>query len=287
MQSELKTMKTCSGKWGRSNPALQGTLASKSMSKKESQSDTVVTTILEGRQETSGRRFQKLPENVETVDEVLEEVSSAVANALVAQGFRYSKSKLKLSRKLGPITQEIQLERDGNNLSGVYIAATCSVLVKSNKYKTWSKEYGIGRSEYLWVNQLGNLAENSEYLHWQYHDPQTRETHIQDTIKKIKDIALPALELWSSTEKIRQHITKSRAVTRIDWLIDIAIWVGNMEAASHLFRNYLDIYPSHREEFLYELNRLGKDKNAEVRPSTPGQMAFLVTRYGFYCPETG
>ena len=91
--------------------------------------------ILASRSRTHSGKFQAVPAGTELVKDIVASSCAAVAEAFVADGFRWAKSGLRFSRKVGPFTHIVSFRADGANTSGHYVAVTMYAQVKSSALK--------------------------------------------------------------------------------------------------------------------------------------------------------
>ena len=96
-----------------------------------------VQDILASRNRTHSGKFQAVPAGTELVKDIVASSCAAVAEAFVADGFRWAKSGLRFSRKVGPFTHSVFFRADGANTSGHYVAVTMYAQVKSSALKKW------------------------------------------------------------------------------------------------------------------------------------------------------
>lgn len=203
-----------------------------------------VQDILASRNRTHAGKFQAVPTGTELVKDIVASSCAAVAEAFVVDGFRWSKSGLRFSRKVGPFTHIISFRADGANASGHYVAVTMSAQVKSSALKKWRlANNGAADNDYVWIRQVGYLTAAHNYFKWQLIDPASRADEINHMIATVRDIVLPVFEVYSSMQCLSAHMLERSELTRPDWSIDIALWLGNKQAAEKLLGIYLEQRP--------------------------------------------
>jgi hypothetical protein len=250
------------------------------MSKSLTTIESHVSDIVESRQKTKDARFKPLPFDVEHVDEVLHHAVYYLAEQLATKGFTPAVSRLSLSRKHGPITQTVSLDRVGSNLSGVSVAVGAHVSVSSASYGRWCTNEGTGNhSKYLWTRQLGYLSGQRNYLRWQLVDSHNRQAELENLLGNISTLALPAFSAWETKQLIGQAVFRFTELDRIDWLMSAALWAGDVHAAARLISEHLEAHPKHVPEYKSDVLRFRASLTS--MPATPiSGAAFLVVRHG-------
>lgn len=251
------------------------------MSKSLTTLDSHVSSIIESRQKTKEARFKPLPAGVERVDDVIRQAIDYLSVSLAPLGFKGAPSKRTFSRKPGETTQVVALRLNAENLSGVTVQVSVDVYIRSPSYKRWTGEHGTKyANEYLWVKQLGYLAESKDYLMWELVDPATREGELSDLLSKVQYLALPAFSAWSDKESICSAVFRRTEQERIDWLMESALWCGNPVVAKTLAEQHLKLRPKDLPEFLIELARFQANPSiVEPKPTPVSGAAFLAARY--------
>jgi hypothetical protein len=196
--------------------------------------------MLDARRRSAVGRFQPVPPGTERVADVLATSCAAVAKAFAESGFRWSKSGLRFSRKIGPFTHIVSFRADGDNHSGSHVGLSMYAQVTSRDLARWREANGVTTEANVWISQVGYLSPTHEYIKWQLVDPSSRPVEIESMISTVIRLAMPAFETCSSMERLSTHLLDSREITsQGDWAIDIALWVGNKAAAEHLVAQYL------------------------------------------------
>ena len=214
-----------------------------------------VQDILASRNRTHSGKFQAVPAGTELVKDIVAGSCAAVAEAFVADGFRWAKSGLRFSRKVGPFTHIVSFRADGANTSGHYVAVTMQAQVKSSALKQWRTDNnGATDTDNVWSRQAGYLTAAHEYFKWQLLDPANRADEIDHMIATVRDIVLPAFEVCSSMQSLTDHmLERPEIVWTPHWSIDIALWLGNKQAAEKLLGIYLtqrpDLLPLFQAEY--------------------------------------
>lgn len=201
--------------------------------------------ILASRRRTHAGKFQAVPAGTELVKDIVASSCAAVAEAFVADGFRWAKSGLRFSRKVGPFTHIVSFRADGANTSRHYVAVTMYAQVKSSALKKWRMaNNGATDSDNFWIRQFGYLTAAHDYFKWQLHDPASRIEEINHMIATVRDIVLPAFEACSSMQSLSDRMLERSEITWTpQWAIDIALWLGNKQAAEKLLGIFLEQRP--------------------------------------------
>jgi hypothetical protein len=107
----------------------------------------------------------------------------------------------------------------------------------------------------VWTTQAGYLGPAHTYLKWQLVDAHTRADEIQSMIETVRGIVLPAFDACSSMESLSTHLLARPEITRFpDWALDIALWVGNKQAAEGLIKIFLNPDPTWRPSSIRNIN---------------------------------
>lgn len=212
--------------------------------------------ILEARRRSQSGRFQAVPAGTELVGDVVTNSCAAVAGAFVAEGFRWAKSGLRFSRKVGSFTHIVSFQSDGENTSGRHVAVAMHAQVKSIALEKWRTNNGIAEGSNVWIAQVGYLTPAHEYLKWQLVDPATRADEINDMIETVRNVVLPAFDVCFSIKSLSDRILERQEIIWIpDWAVDIALWVGNKDAAEALISLFLESKPHLVPFFFSEYER--------------------------------
>lgn len=216
-----------------------------------------VEDILEARRRSHFGRFQAVPPDTELVDDIVTSSCGAVAATFLAEGFRWAKSGLRFSRKVGPFTHIVSFQRDGANASGYHAAVSMHAQVKSNALEKWRvSNNGVADSSNVWIKQVGYLTPAHEYLKWQLVDPATRQEEIDNMIETVRNIVLPAFDVCTSIESLGNRILERKEIVWVpDWALDVALWTGNKNAAESLVKIFLGAKPELAHLFHIEYAR--------------------------------
>lgn len=209
--------------------------------KKIDSPEELVEDILLTRRKTQGARFEPLPSGVEKVKDVLNESMSNIATEFVAEGFSYAKSKKQISRVIGGFRQEITLESDSANLSGIHIGVGFQVSVRSNAFKKWEKEtFSRDSHGYIFVTQIGYMTSDYRLLKWQLVDPESRDIEIKSIISNIKNYVLPFFDYFANAETFHHFLRKRDfSVLCEGYVVAYAVWLNDKPLAETIVMSIL------------------------------------------------
>lgn len=201
--------------------------------------------VFEARRRSHPGRFQTVPQGTELARDLVISSCGAVADAFIAEGFRWAKSGLRFSRKVGSFTHIVSFQADAANTSGHHVAVAMHAQVTSTALEKWrDSNNGVTDGANVWITQVGYLSSAHEYLKWQLVDPATRAAEINSMIETVRNLVLPAFDVCSSMVSLGNRILERREMTWIpDWALDIALWVKNRKAAESLVETFLKAKP--------------------------------------------
>lgn len=243
--------------------------------------DDHVQDIVNARRRTQSGRFQQVAPDTERVSDVIASSCASVAEAFAATGFRWSKSGLHFSRKVGSFTHIVSFQADGANSSGSHIGVAIHAQAKSTELAKWREANGVATGSNIWSTQIGYLAPAHEYLKWQLVDPVTRPAEIASMVKTVHELAIPAFHISSSKESLSAYLLERREITWIpDWATDTALWLGNRTAAELL----IQIHINSRKEVAAEFNAYWQIETKNPSPAKPTArlhcLAWLTVKHG-------
>jgi hypothetical protein len=228
------------------------------MPKKITGIQDLVEDIVHAREATAKARFQPRG-NAVPPRKLLEAACEPLELALATHGFRFSRSRLEFKRKSDGISHVVRLKGDSGNLAGHKASCIVDVSVLSKDYAEWGRRHGFDDSEYLWINQLGYIDGGREYIRWDFAAPAAREAEAEDMTARVMNIALPALDAWCSKASIAQAVRSTHEVNRLDWLVQVALWAGGIEAGRVALRRGELKYSSDPEELARLVRQFGLD----------------------------
>src|SRR5690349_21415169 len=99
--------------------------------------------IIANKQRASQARSEPRAEEVEAPGVVFAAACAEIGRALEADGFRYSPSGHKCSKKVGDYTFDIRMSSDHYNVAGQHVLLRLCGIARSRRYKQWQKEKGF------------------------------------------------------------------------------------------------------------------------------------------------
>jgi hypothetical protein len=243
--------------------------------------DDHVQDTLDARRRTQSGRFQTVVPDTERVADVMASSCATVAAAFAGAGFRWSKSALHFSRRVGSFTHIVSFQADGANSSGSHVGVAIHAQAKSTELAKWREANGVTTGSNIWSTQIGYLSPAHEYLKWQLADPVTRPAEIASMVQTVQELAIPAFHISSSKESLSAHLLERREITWIpDWATDTALWLENRTAAESL----IQIQINSRKEVAAEFGVYWQIETKNPSPAKPTSrlhcLAWLAVKHG-------
>ena len=241
---------------------------------------------LDARRRTQSGRFQTVAPGTERVADVIASSCAAVAGAFSGLGFRWSKSGLHFSRKVGPFTHVVSFQADSANSSGSHVGVAMHARTRSAELARWREANGgVTTGDHLWGTQIGYLSAAHEYLKWQLADPAGRQAEIDSMVKTVHELAIPAFDVCRTRESLSARLLERTEMTWIpDWTVDIALWVGNTAAAEALVLKKLESLPNVTAQFI-EFYRTEALAPSLSRPDDRNHcLAWVARKHGLRVP---
>lgn len=247
--------------------------------------DDHVQDTLDARRRVQSGRFQPVAPGTERVADVVASSCAAVAEAFVGEGFRWSKSGLRFSRKVGPFTHVVSFQADGANSSGSHVGVAIHAQTKCSELATWREANGVTTGDNIWISQIGYLSPAHEYLKWQLVDPATRQAEVASMVKTIHELAIPAFDVCRTKQGLSTRLLERREITWIpDWAVDVALWVGNKAAGEALVLAKLASPPDVTGRFM-EFSRIEASTPSLTRPADRTHcLAWVARKHGLQVP---
>ena len=193
-----------------------------------------VDDIINARADLAKVKFSALPVDAEKPSEIFSEITGLLKENLSQEGFSFNKSKRTFRRKCNEFEHLITIQADSNNYAGVRAACWIHISVVSKSLKEWRSTHDLYADEYVFSRTLSEP--HSGQLVWDFIDPAIRQSEYQDMLQRIHAVALPAFDGWQSLDTARQAIADSKLINRLDSQVEIALWLGNRQAAMDLLR---------------------------------------------------
>ncbi|MDQ0251390.1 hypothetical protein J2W22_003454 [Sphingomonas kyeonggiensis] len=178
-----------------------------------------------------------------------------IAKALAADGFAYTPSGPKLSRKAGDLTFTLSVQSDRNNIAGRRAAVWIHAAIYSRSLAGWRKHHSSP-----WVRpaaqfpipiittQLGYLSEAASWLEWDFVDAARRDVVADQLLSLIRAGAYP---LFSTFERSPEAVP---ALANLDLqspegILSYLLASGEPTLARQTLRDYLAARPRLGAEF--------------------------------------
>jgi hypothetical protein len=245
-----------------------------------------VQDTLDSRRRTQSGRFQPVAPDTERVADVVASSCASVAEAFAPDGFRWSKSGLRFSRKVGAFTHIVSFQADGANSSGSHVGVSIHAQAKSTELAKWRETDGVTTGDNIWATQIGYLSPTHEYLKWQLVDPVARQVEVASMVKTVHELAIPAFAVCSTKESLSAQLLERREIAWIpDWAVDIALWVGNKAAAEALINSHLTSRSDLITKFI-EYSQIEATNPSASRPADRLHcLAWVARRHGLRAPS--
>ncbi len=218
--------------------------------------DELVGDVFKNRQSVprSKGRFVPGTPGAEKPSDVIKATCGAVAEQFVAGGFRWAKSKLEFSRKVGSFTHKIYFQSDSANRAGEYVAVMMHATVYSSAFADWQTANGVvGASGYIWGSPVGDLSPKLGYLKWQLRDPAARPSEIENMVATVRDFVMPAFEVYTSHEALCAQLLQREEIVRFaHYALEIALRLGDTGKAETIVTDYLRLRPRNAHVFWVE-----------------------------------
>ncbi len=209
-----------------------------------------------------------------------------VGEAIGAQGFAFTPSGPKFSRRDGDFTFEINIQSDRNNVAGQRAAIWVHTGVYSKSLTTWRKKHS---SDWIrpkapfpipvFVNQLGYLCDTSRWVEWDFADKAKRRSVADDLIASIRKGAFPLFTIFEgSPEEIA-------AISDQDWpppegVLSYLLSIERVSLANETLQKYLDKRPKFRRDFEKFYRQFSEQGLPPYRTAIPHDLAAFAVATG-------
>lgn len=188
--------------------------------------------VARARQKHASAKARKTPNaTAEKPREAILNALHMVGEAIAEQGFTFTPSGPKFSRKSGDFTFGIYIQSDRNNVPGQWAAIWVHIGVYSRTMTAWSKKQSSD-----WVrpkssfpepvigNQLGYLCDPPVWVQWDFTDSVKRRSVVDNLLKSLHQGAFPLFAAFeNSHEEIAAiaHHSMQRPVGVLSYLLSI------------------------------------------------------------------
>lgn len=219
----------------------------------QSFADLVVATARQKHAATMAR--QSPSATAEKPREAIFNALRMVGEAIAEQGFLFTPSGPKFSRRSGDFTFAIYIQSDRNNVTGQRAAIWVHVGVYSKSLTAWSK-----RQPSDWVrpkssfpepvvgNQLGYLCAPSGWVEWDFADSTKRRSVADDLIASLRQGAFP---LFAAFEGAPEDIAAiaNQSLRRPEGILGYLLSIGRASLATEVLQAYLNGRPKVWRDF--------------------------------------
>jgi hypothetical protein len=178
-----------------------------------------------------------------------------VGEAIADQGFSFTPSDPKFSRRHGDFTFEIRIQSDRNNVAGQRAAIWVHVGIYSKSLTSWRKKHCSDwirpKASFplpLYGNQLGYLCNPSGWMEWDFADNAKRHSVVDDLLACIRNGAFPLFAIFDGSP------ADIAAIGDQDWpppqgVLAYLLSIGQESLANETLQAYLDKRPDFRSDF--------------------------------------
>jgi hypothetical protein len=209
-----------------------------------------------------------------------------VGDAIAIDGFSFTRSGPKFSRKSGDLTFEITIQSDRNNVAGQRAAIWVHARVYSKSLNAWRKSHPSD-----WIrpkapfpipvfgNQLGYLRDTGSWVEWDFADRAKRRSVADDLITSIQTGAYPLFATFQGA------IEGVAALSDQDWpppegVLSYLLSLGCAPLATDALRSYLDKRPKFRRDFEKFYEQFSETGLPSYRTAIPHDLAAFAVATG-------
>jgi len=210
-----------------------------------------------------------------------------VAETIASDGFAFSSSGPKFTRKTTDLSFEIAVQSDRNNVAGQRAAIWVHAAVYSRSLSAWRKAH-----ESPWIRpnapfplpafttQLGYLCDPPAWVEWDFCDVAKRDLTANDLICSIRTGAYRLFSIFEGS------IEGVAALVDRDWpppegIISYLLSQGHDSLADQTLRSYLNARPKFRTEFEALKTQFSQDGLPSYRTAIPHDLAAFAVATGF------
>lgn len=256
------------------------TPASHNMPKSFHTIEDQVNAIVETRRITAAGQFAPVEAGVERVADVIAAAGAIIAESLSTTGFSWSPGKSTYTRKLGIFKQQIRIQGDADNRSGLHVGVSLHADVTSSALARWRRDHGTGNSAIVWATQVGYLTEAHGYLKWQLVDPDTRGAEVDSMLDTVRNHVLPVFQHYATPETLLQQLECRRELlTTPAWALEIAMWLQSPQSAQAIVAAFLGAQPNQADSFKQHLEKFRNRLPKEAPFAHAAALAWMCIRY--------
>jgi hypothetical protein len=229
------------------------------MADPQSFADLVVATA---RQKLAAAKARQSPNlTAEKPREAIFDALHMVGEAIAQQGFSFTPSGPKFSRRSGDFTFAIHIQSDRNNVAGQRAAILVHVGVYSRSLTAWSKKHlsdwvrpKSSFPEAVLGNQLGYLCDPSGWVKWDFADGAKRRSVADDLIASLRQGAFPLFAAFEGSPEDIAAIAP-QSLGRPEGILSYFLSVEQASLAIQVLQAYLDERPEVRRDFKWHYSQ--------------------------------
>ena len=210
-----------------------------------------------------------------------------VDDALAKDGYAFSSSGLRFSRKHEDLAFQISVQSDRNNVAGQRAAVWVHAYVYSQTLTAWRKQHC---SEWIrpnapfalpfFVTQLGYLCHPAGWMEWDFADLEQRRLVANDLISCIQKGAFPAFSAIATGPEGAAKFTHNESFSP-EGLLEYILAVGQPALAQQTLNDYLDARPELRMQFKQLYQQFSKGGLPLYRTASAHDLAAFAVASGY------
>lgn len=202
------------------------------------------------KQQAAARRSQAQSPGKESCRTIYLDACQQIASAFQPDGFRYAKSRQKMTRIAGEWKQHISFQSSRDNVAGARTALWVHANVGNTHLQQWRKANNR-RIQYDAVGggQLGNLSRPARWFDWDLTDEEQRARVVEEVITDLRRIALPYFEQFENVDTlVADLLNDAVSEVRIESAIELLLCYRNSAVAAEYVLKYLARRPDLRRD---------------------------------------
>lgn len=210
-----------------------------------------------------------------------------VAEAIADDGYVFSPSGPKFTRKSGDLTFQINIQSDRNNVAGQRAAIWVHAHVYSRAFTAWSKKH---RSEWIrpnapfplpiFANQLGYLCEPTAWVEWDFADISSRRSVADDLVASIRAGAYPLFSTFEAGVEQTARLAHQKWPSP-EGVLSYLLSKGHAALACETLRRFLDQRSDFRDDFEQFRREFGQNGVPKYRAGIPHDLAAFAVATGY------
>jgi hypothetical protein len=188
-------------------------------------------------------RFGRAPTSGEVPRHVYLAACEAIASLLATDGYTYTKSGPRLSRKTQDFTFRISFRSSHLNIPGELVVLWIHAYVMSVTLKKWRMGHAcLGKgSDFVAGGQIGNLLRQHSWMEWNLALPGDRDQQIADALGTIRCVAYPYFAMFDEIPQLAarlavEDVPSFEPASALDFLMCFASRSEALWAARRMLR---------------------------------------------------